>query len=222
MPLLNISTLIHSRRAQIAVAVVVPLVVIAMAVPSFLGGSTEPAGTSDLAPPQPTVAQVEPAQTDGVADQAPEDLGPVPHDGGDIELSVGLRFDRYPAGSVIRAEVELVNMSLSPVFLPGPSEPQPTLTIVVLDEEGQTVRRVVEDSGDATPRRMRLLKSGASTRFRIDVVTRDEDPLTPGTYHLVASYASNPAWNRTGLPVWSAPLGIRHSDRVALEVTPSQ
>ena len=103
MALLNISTLMHSRRAQIAVAVVVPLVAAAIAVPSFVGGDAEPDGRADVAAPGPTAAQVEPAQTEEVAEQAPEDLGPVPHDGGDIELSVGLRFDRYPAGSVIRA-----------------------------------------------------------------------------------------------------------------------
>jgi len=224
MALLNISTLIRSRRAQIAVAVAVPLLGAAIAVPSLLGsdaGSDTSANTSGPPPANPQVDPAKPEVVD-VAEQAPEDTGPAPHSGGDLDLSVGLRFDRYPAGSLIRAEVELVNMSLDAFFLPAPSEPQPTLTIVVLDEEGQTVRRVVEDTGDATPRRMRRLDSGESAKFRIDVVARDEEALEPGIYHLVASYESNPAWNRSGLPIWTAPLGTRHSDRVTLEVTATE
>jgi hypothetical protein len=221
MALLNISTLIRSRRAQIAVAVAVPLLGAAIAVPSMLGSGAEvetsagtPVANTQVEPVKPEVVKV--------AEQVPEDTGPAPHSGGDLDLSVGLRFERYPAGSLIRAEVELVNMSLDSFFLPAPSEPQPTLTIEVRDEEGQTVRRVVEDTGDATPRRMRRLDSGESTKFRIDVVTREEEALDPGIYHLVASYDSNPAWNRSGLPIWSAPLGTRHSDRVTLEVTATE
>ena len=221
MALLNISALIRSRRSLVALAVVVPLVGAAIAVPALFSGDPTPDAPSARQSAPKSAATIDPvAEDEGVAEAI--DAEAQPHADGDLDLTVGLRFDRYPAGSRIRAEIDVVNMSLEPVFLPAPSEPQPTLTIVVLDDQGHTVRRVVEETGDATPRRMRQLASGATTSFHIDVVARDEEPLEPGTYYLVASYDTADAWRRSGLDVWTAPKGTLHSDRVALEVTPAQ
>jgi hypothetical protein len=207
MALPDISSLIRSRRALIAVAIGIPLIGAAIAVPAFMGSEPEP-----VAKPQAATASAVPVQADQVdeaeAEEA-EDNTLRPHAGGDLDVSVALRFQRYPAGSAIRAEVSLLNVSLDPVFLPAPSEPQPTLTVLVLDAEGQTVRRVVEETPDATPRRMRRLDSGETTTFRIDVITLDEEALPPGTYQLEASYESAKGWSRTGLPIWTAPQGER-------------
>ncbi len=219
MALNDISKLIRSRPALIALGVVVPLIGAAIAVPTLFKSEAPPVQRAQAPRAAPVAADVAPESD---PDAIPVDTGPQPHAAGDLDLSVGLRFERYPEGSTIRANVELLNMSLESFFLPAPSEPQPTLTILVLDDEGHTVRRVVEGTADESPRRMRQLESGETARFRIDVVAPDEEPLPPGTYHLVASYESHDAWRRSGLPVWTAPQGTRHSDRVTLEVTPSK
>jgi len=222
MALQDILTLVRSRPWLVAV-VAVPLVGVAIAVPALVGSDAgpEPGPTSQAPEPPPAVVEDDGPSGQDVA-PSPDTTGRQPHADGDLDISIGVRFERYPQGARIRANVEVVNMSLEPFYLPAPAEPQPTLTVLVLDEEGQTVRRVVEATDDTTPRRMRRLASGESSRFRIDVVTREEEALPPGTYHLVASYGSDDGWLRSGLPIWTAPKGVRHSDSVSLEVTPAQ
>jgi hypothetical protein len=136
----------------------------------------------------------------------------------DLGIALALRWDSYPAGAAIRATVEISNHDDAPVWVPSPGEPQRTLAIRVLDENGATVRHVVEEAADGLPRRMTRLGPGDSTTLELDVLAHGEKPLAPGRYQLAAVYEADKAWLRSGLPVWTAPKGARHADRVTFDV----
>lgn len=137
----------------------------------------------------------------------------------DLEVALSLRWESYPTGTAIQAQVQIANRDESPVWIPSPDEPQPTLAIRVLDEDGATVRRVVEEAADHLPRRMRRLGPGESATITLDVVAHGEAALPPGRYQLAAVFEADSAWLRSGLPVWTAPKGARHSGRVTFDVT---
>ncbi len=137
----------------------------------------------------------------------------------DLNVAVSLRWPSYPTGTPIAAQVEIANCDETPVWIPAPDDPHRTLSIRVLDATGATVRHVVEDTAGRLPRNMTRLGPGETATITLDVVARGEEPLPPGRYELTAVFEADKAWLRTGLPVWTAPKGARHSGRVAFEVT---
>ena len=167
----------------------------------------------------PTVTANEPTVRTPDIEAQRVDVEHVAQAADDLDVILSLRWASYPAGSAIRANVEIANRDESPVWIPSPEEPQQTLSIRVLDENGVTVRHVVEETADRVPHRMRRLGPGESTKIALDVLAHGEDALPPGRYELTAVYEADKAWLRTGLPVWSAPKGARHSGRVPFEVT---
>ena len=170
------------------------------------------AGTATHASSQPR-----PTDTKGPAGRV--DVEHVARAADDLDVALSLRWSSYRAGTAIRARVVISNRDERPVWIPAHDEPQRTLAIRILDEGGVTVRHVVEEVVDPLPRKMRRLGPGESATVEIDVVAHGEKPLPPGRYQLTAVYEADEAWLRSGLPVWRAPKGARHSDRVAFEVT---
>lgn len=213
------------RRALIVLATVVPALSAAIALPRLVDvdeGLLDPVLLSDAV--TGARASADAANTDASGSdefeepiaKAPE-LGP--HAGGDLRLALGMRRTSYPAGAIVRARLTLLNHSLDTVHVPAPGEPQPTLRIVILDAAGETVRTIVEDADDPMPRRTCRLASGGQIEWDVDVVAAGEAPLEPGTYRLAAVYDASPAWQRTGLDMWTAPGGSVRADQFSFEIT---
>ncbi len=218
-----------SRRSLIALAIAVPAIVGAFAVPSMMGADDEPVEAlqrpAEALPPvvETDVAIDAELQPEPVPEpETPADDGIAPFAGGDLVLGVSMRWDKFPEGSAIRAHVTLRNLSLETVHVPAPGEPQPTLTLVVVDTEDREVRRIVEETADALPRHTVALLPGATVRFPLDIIAPGETGLLPGSYRVAASYDTHASWHRTGLPVWTAPAGSVRSDLFSFDVTPAK
>lgn len=138
---------------------------------------------------------------------------------GDLVVELALRWPSAVSGTSVPATVRLVNTSLKAFQLPSAGEPHPTLAVVVLDREGNEVRRVVESGPDPYPRRTTLVASGASMELPTLVVGATDAALAPGEYTVHAELRADPVWARLGLPMWKAPYGPARSLQMPLSIT---
>jgi hypothetical protein len=115
--------------------------------------------------------------------------------------------------------VRFVNTSLRAFELPAAGEPHPTLALVVLDAEGNEVRRVVESGPDPYPRRTASIPSAGAFELPVAVVSSGDRPLPPGAYTVYAEIRRDPTWARLGIPMWTAPNGPVRSSQVDLRVS---
>ncbi len=226
--------ILQSSRAQAVLIGAVVLIAAAIAIPQFVTwdnpnfdeNAVDLAEVEALARVERKVQEAAPAAA-AAEEQARQDeerlqrlrAGAMPSADGDLDVGLRLRWTEFPAGAPIRARVSVRNMSLEPIHVPAPGEAQPTLLLEILDAEGATVRRVVEQTPDVLPHRTLRLEAGERAEMKVDVIVAGEDPLPPGEYRLVAEYTADPAWRRTGLPMWAAPAGPRRSDYVTFHVT---
>lgn len=218
-----------SRLAIVLIAVAVVGTVAALAVPKFLAPSDEAA----IAPL--TAASTDPAMTPVVVQaaangHAPGAVPPVERPqpapptvrtsaDGDLVVELHLRWPSAVSGTSVPATVRFVNTSLKGYHLPASGEPHPTLAIVVLDREGNEVRRVVESGPDPYPRRTTLVPSGGAMDVPAMVVGATDLALPPGEYTVHAELRPDAAWARLGLPMWKAPYGPARSLQMPLTIS---
>ena len=232
-----------TRRAVLILAIALPAVIAAVALPKLLTGgddddegfvapvpavaaaATSPAAKGSALPvaddPEdedeaedevkgPASAAAKPAEATPPAETSPD---------GDLALGLKLRWREVPAGDRVLASLRFTNHSQRPMHVAGADEPHPTLAVVVGDAEGNEVRRIIESGHDQLPRRLELLRPGASCEIPVAIVDTGEQALPAGEYVVLAEFRPDPALLRVGLPVWMGEKGTIRSEPARLVVT---
>jgi len=220
---------IDRTRVKIAVAGAVLLAVLAFAVPRMLQApSADPVVArvaAKAAGPRPDPASSPKAVSAAAAAAAKAASAPKPvvvEEAGDLAVSLTFRWPEFEAGDRVLAKVRYTNHSKTAVYVPAPGEPNQTLAIAIEDGEGNEVRRVVEtSSGEALPRRLLRVDSGATVDVPVTLVDEGEKPLAPGTYNVHVEMKADPRLARLGMATWSAPHGAVSSDPVPLVIKPA-
>jgi hypothetical protein len=228
------------ERAKFYLGAAVPLVLLALAIPTWLGdeesNTLPPVPTGPLVlirvGPQPGPAATAPATSRTPVEKAPEAYIPTPQadtpyvavfpvtPDGDLVLQVSFRWPAFAHGALVPASVRFGNTGPADFHLPAAAEPHPTLAVVVLDADGREVRRIVESSVDPYPRRTIRMRPGAALDIPLKVVDVEDEPLPPGEYTVYAEFRPDPAWTRLGLPFWKAPHGPVRSSQEPFTVLP--
>lgn len=218
-----------SRAVMIGVGVAALAAVAALAVPKLLPQDDPVPAPETPVAPAPVVeaaaaaADVAAPAVVAVPAAAPGAPVAVPTSAdGDLAIDVRLRTPIAASGARLAAIVRFSNTSLKAFHLPAPSEAHPSLALVLLDADGNEVRRVIESSADPYPRRTFELKPGRTMELPVDLVGSDDSPLAPGTYTVAAEFRRDPMWGRLGLPMWPAPRGSVRSEQIALTVVASE
>lgn len=214
-PLLETATqrkITRGQKVALGIACTVPLLLTVVAIPAFM--SNDPAADSrPVSKPAIATVPVAPVQTPDTAVEDEPEAGPTIEvtEDGDLAVSLALPAKAYGAGEPIVATVTVTNHGTKSLHLPAAGEPDATLAIILLDDEGMEVRRVIERSSDPLPLRTVRVDSGVAVDLPVTVVAQGEEPLAAGTYSAQVEFDADPAWKRLGLPVWTAPHGTIRS-----------
>lgn len=177
-----------------------------------------PEASAPVTAPEPT------AEVDDVVDEdlvLPDPIVPTTTDG-DLSVELSVEATTHAFGAPVKSRVSLINHDDEAFHVPAEGEPQPHMEVVVVDAEGNEVRRIAEEGDGAMPTHTVRIDPGHRRHFSVDVVAEGEDPLPLGQYAVHVEFDSSPVWRRLGLRTWQATNGRLRSPAVLIEVVAAE